>query len=336
MLKQPTVERRREIALALPDRTAVSGGATGRIEEWAGPLGQHAPSPEMRAFVDQLRVTAQDNQCCMFIARDPKGQAEYAARPNESPPPVALVSRFNDSGSLRQFLATETGGGGARNTAANANRPIIFLGHSESHVEALVLGLRGPQAEPGNLSRLAKWLGVKQREAANDNVVLNLRDLAEREGNITLHTKELTAAHYKAISGKADWNTAPVRGLQGEELNRVLRDVGQWNTGGDSPSAIMVAARPADDPGALELAVVARFDPGQDAVGAAHLVRIGEESRRAAAGRQATIMEYAISLKNELSRLKDVRLRQLLFFYREGKTSIQLSQTPFAEPRRPS
>ena len=162
LAQRPAPLRTRSAALGLDEAPQVAEVSKRpldqRVTEWEGYLGTRI-FRSRKDFENVLTKYANDNACCVFVARDNKNVA-YMVEKNASPPPTAKLARLGDSVSLRQQLAErlpEFVRGPAR---LAAQKPIIFLDYAPEQVEALTTGLgRGRAADGGALKSVAAFIG---------------------------------------------------------------------------------------------------------------------------------------------------------------------------------
>ncbi len=112
----PPVQRLRTVALDLPR----SSGAARVDDAWSARMGRRVYTEKSR-FVDDFRLVAEKNDCCVFVTHD-ENEVAFVTEQNLKPPPRAIVHEIRDTPSMNEFLR-----GIASRTGTKGERPVVFF-----------------------------------------------------------------------------------------------------------------------------------------------------------------------------------------------------------------
>jgi hypothetical protein len=110
------------------------------------------------------------------------------------------------------------------------------------------------------------------------------------------------------------------------QVGRFVKDIG-WDANRDGrPAAVSLKFRGTStrDP-AIDVSVVAGFDDREYAAGAARLVASHEKSLSSAAAKQGSIAQYAMTVRNELRQMSDIKVRRFSVIVQNGETRTLMS-----------
>jgi hypothetical protein len=312
----PPPVRTRFAALELPNSPAERA-------TWAGRIGKRT-YVNKQGFVDDLRSIAEKNDCCIFIAHDQE-EVAFATEQNLKPPPAVIVYEIRDTPSLGDYLKSVSDRKGA------GERAVIFFDTPESHVRALGIGLESNSET--RLTSMAELLGERtsgEPEARLDG--LAQRDLNGRESWLR-SIGRVTESRVKALFGRitvnetaATWRGVEVQTMETGQVGRFVKDIG-WDANRDGrPAAVSLKFRGTStrDP-AIDVSVVAGFDDREYAAGAARLVASHEKSLSSAAAKQGSIAQYAMTVRNELRQMSDIKVRRFSVIVQNGETRTLMS-----------
>jgi hypothetical protein len=312
----PPPVRTRFAALELPNSSA--GRAT-----WVGQIGKRTYASKLE-FVDDLRSIAAKNDCCIFIAHDQE-EVAFATEQNLKPPPAVVVYEIRDTPSLGDYLQSVSGRRGA------GERPVIFFDTPESHVRALGIGLESNRET--QLTGMAELLGERTSGVPERRLDgLAQRDLNGRESWLR-SIGRVTESRVKALFGRitvnetaATWRGVEVQTMETREVGRFVEGIG-WDASRDGrPAAVSLKFRGTStrDP-AIDVSVIAGFDDHEYAAGSARLVASHERNLSAAAAKQASIAQYAMTVRNELRQMSDIKVRRFSVIVQNGETRTLMS-----------
>jgi hypothetical protein len=292
-------------ALELPAET----GPGMPWEHW-GQLGTKTYSGK-DAFVEDLRTVADKNECCVFIAQDDHG-VSYVTEKNATPPPAVLTLEVRDTPSLTDYVKQVSARAGSKNV-----KEIVFLDSSEAHVEALTLGLRGPD-QPGptlEFDRAVSQSGVVKGTSRTD--ALLGRDLRGRPSFIERISQVVGGGgrdlleHLGIIQPREVWGQVQTTVLDAGSVRDFLREL-DWEPARDGvPSAIKVSFGPGENVPS-DLSVIAGFNNGDSPLAKDRLEAAHRENVAAASTNGASVAQYVMGIKNDLRGLTDVQLKRLV------------------------
>ncbi len=316
----PVPVRLRTAALELP-RPAAGGGIQSISEPVFGRIGSR-PFTSKSEFVDTLGAIAEKNDCCIFIAHD-ADEVAYATERNLKPPPASLRTEIRDTPSLTAYLEA----------AARNKRSVVFLDTPEEHVEALSIAATSGQRNTASLNDMATALG--KRRAGNAGARVSGVAEPDLNGNMSfLKTpgdqpggapKDLFSRLVQGESPTA-WIQAEVKRLDPGEAENLVSAIG-WNRASDgSPTAIVVkfGGGNANVP-PIDVSVVAGFADGDLQAGQRALFAAHDKNFAAAQAKRASLAQYAVTLRNELRQMGQIRLKRLMVVVTQGKTKTLLS-----------
>ncbi len=325
IVDEPVAARSRLAALEMQ-----SGAKSQNGKRWAAQLGTRVYA-EKKPFVEALRAMAEKNGCCAFAARDRNGFT-YIAEQNSKPPPSVRVVEARDTPSVSMYV---------REASAKRSSPIVFLDESPDHLRAVTMNLR-TEDDGKRLENLASELGNRPPRDLASSVPVSI-SYSDVEGRASsLEAREVTGnvrdrgffsrvAHWMGVvPSKQAWRQANVDVLDQTAVEAFVRRAG-WEADRDgTPTAVVISFDEPGLSGTQSLHVVAGFDREQFQHGQDSLRAINQQSLNLAAERGAGILQYFMTVKNELRAQSAVRLKRLVFVVGEGET-----ETVFAHRESP-
>ncbi len=319
----PPAPRSRAAALELPD----SAGPAQTGEFWSARIGKRLYT-EKSQFLDDFKLLAEKNDCCVFVIHD-ENEVAFAAEQNPKPPPGVSVHEIRDSPSMNEFLR-----GISRRASTKTAKSVVFFDTPESHVSAL--GINAAEAPPTSLADMAEALGQKKMGSAESKTSgIFSRDLSGRESTLKLVTGA-AEARIKALLSRVSfretsdsWTRAKVSVLDRTSAENFVADLG-WQAESDGvPTAVSLKFEPLSRTGksrpAVDVSVIAGFEESDYNSGKARLLAAHEQNLLASVARQASIAQFAMTIRNDLKAMKDVRLRRLTIVVRDGETKTVMS-----------
>ncbi len=306
--------RPRHVALRLPDEAVgAARSARARIEHWGGELGTRVHRPRTVAQRELAQMAA-ERDCCLFVKREP--EAALLAERNASPPPAALMYRFNDNVSLVTHLS--------RAARPPNGKPVVLFDVPVGHAQALARGVGAAADTPGGLRRVAALIRDTARRAQDDLTIVHhgidgrafTLNASVRPGATGTGAQRLVDAY----AARPDWGGASVRSLGRREVQRLLPK--DWRTATDgTPSAVVISFRQGG--AAQDVTVFGAVDAAQARRGARAMLEVNREVvGEAARTPGASLGQVLGTIKARLRALGWLKLERLRMMVRDRDNRI--------------
>ncbi len=280
-----------------------------------------------KAFVDEMRGLAAQNDCCVFVARD-DNQLAYVTEINLKPPPLAIALEFRDTPSLTAQLVLLS-----KRAGRPDERAVIFLDAPPDHVQGLLRSMKSGPEDVSDLISLAEGL----RSGAGNNE-RNVSAIVQRDLSGTPSwlralgdtTRELLG-HAGMVRPREVWANAEMEVVDGAPLEGLLQKAA-WDKGRDGlPTAIKVSFEPVAPYRSSSVSMVAGFDEQSLPEGSEALVDANRQARALALSRGASAAQYLTTVRAQLAGLPPDRLKRLLLIVEEDEARAlftRLSRPP--------
>jgi len=274
-------------------------------------------SGEAANFVTKLRVA---NPCCRFAIEGKDGYL-YMGERNPLPPPTAVARIFGDTASFSSYL---------RENAARGAPDLIMLEQPRAHVEALLAGLDMPDDAASAISLIKRrWIGLFDRLSGRTDHLIG-GDMRGRSGAISMEA-DGRAVVERARTLSAQAGSAKVTELDAATTEKLLLPLG-WDVARDGEvSAIRASFSGGGGGGGGTIDVIAGFSEGGRSSNQQRLLSIVSKDADDGAARNANYAQVLMTIKNDLQRLPDAKLKRLSMHLRTGSASMQM--TELASPR---
>jgi hypothetical protein len=278
---------------------------------------------EKKSFVEDLRKLAEDNDCCIFVARDER-QVAYVAEPHFSPPPSIRTIEIRDTPSLVDHLARWS-----RRAGTPEERAVIFFDEQESHVQALAAD--ATDAANASLAKVVAAVGEHATKTGSGDIAGIIHFDLNGQRSVLRTLGDAIGERGKALleriglrEPKQMWRHARVTTFEGDRLDQILK-AAKWNPSRDgSPTAISMSFTADGGRPIPEVALVAGFAEGDPVSGLEHLQSAHVEAVTAASIDGATLAQYLMTVRNRLRSLPDSQMRRLVMVVedKQGRTLL--------------
>lgn len=296
-----------------------------RSEDWAANLGTKIYE-EQSAFIKDLRTIAEKNDCCVFVAYDNKGVA-LATEKSLKPPPATLAYEIRDAASMQTFVGSIA----KKRSGAEKERALVFFDTPESHVEATMQTFNAESKGQFSLMQMADTLGARKTGTPEPRIsAISTKDLGKRPSIVRLMIESLDARAKSLIERftksqpKPVWTKVEVS-VHPEGETATLLEALNWDAAehGIPSSVIVKFVKSAQTP--LDIGVVAGVPEGAQQVAQTTLKTTVEKNLHLAKQKEASFVEYAASIRNDLQQMTDLKIRRLSIIVKEGETTTLLT-----------
>lgn len=292
-------------------------------EAWRGKIGSRVYTEKSR-MVDDLSNIAEQNSCCVFIAQDREGVA-FATERNLKPPPAVIAVEIRDSASMTSYLSDV-----AKRAGTGKERPVVFLDAPKSHVEAATMNVTGGTIREADLTRLAKTLGERGVAQQPERVgAVALRDLKGRESTLNFGERLQTGAkeffqRFARPRSKADWGAVEISSVDQATMRRFIGQI-PWDASVDGVPNGVVVKFGGKTAAPMDMGVVTGYTKATPPTAPATIKLLADRTAATAALKEASMAEYAVTLRNELLQRNALQLRRLTIVVKHGETTTLLT-----------
>jgi len=305
----------RTVALELPPTVL---GQDGGVKSF-GRIGAKVYA-EKRPLVEDLRAIAEKNTDSIFVIRDEQ-QVAFLAEKNLAPPPTVRVLEVRDTPSLVEHLSIAT-----KSSGKNGPKSVIFFGESEAHVKALTLDLAADSSPRFN--RMASELGARPSVQTEKFSGIVASDLKGRP-SVTRGVSDGVTGWFRDILGrsaeirpKESWSQLAVKDMDSTSVATVMKKAG-WNTGQYGiPTAIKITFDRSPFAGSEEIDVVAGFSDSAGETAKGILLGAHKDVISSVPARGTSLLEYFMTLRNNLKALPDGKLKRLLLVIHDEHSKV--------------
>jgi hypothetical protein len=325
IIEQPQDVRARSVSLEIKSPTPSTTRSWSKNEAWSARIGDRV-FQDRKPFVENLRSTSEQNECCTFIAED-DASTSYIAEDNPAPPPTKLIFAADDTPSLLEHLGKGRG----------ASKPLVFLNSRNEHVQALALALDA-DSDVGRFSSIADALSSSKLASGRAEIVcenlvgrrVSIRDwfAGDKQLDFVNVVKQMFVRH-EAVS----WRNARFRILTKDETKQLLG--ADWDASKDGvPSVVDVHLDVADDVRGVDFDVVAGSPVDDTGRTENELLEVHERVVGQVPNDGATIGAFFATVKSEVAALPSESFRRLALVVESGAGRTLFSDAGYMEVKQ--